>query len=66
MMKETSTIEKVVQVVSTLAIEELYFDSESKAEIYDLANGKKTTKDFLAELNKKYGRQQVCYSNSKE
>lgn len=58
-MKETSTIEKVVQVISTLAIEELYFDKESRSELMDLANGKKTTKDFLAELNEKYGRQQV-------
>ena len=58
-MKETSALENVIQVISTLAIEELYFDKKSMTELMDLANGKKTTEDFLTELNEKYGRQQV-------
>ena len=61
-MKETSALENVIQVISTLAIEELYFDKKSMTELMDLANGKKTTEDFLTELNEKYGRQQVLLS----
>ena len=58
-MKSTSTVEKIVQVISTLAIEDLYFDKESNEDILALANNKITAKDFLAKLNEKYGRQKV-------
>ncbi len=53
-MKKTSNIEKIIQVISTLAIEELYFDKESRTTLLELASERKTTKELIIELNNKY------------
>lgn len=53
---QTSTIDKAIQVASTLAIENIFLNNEAKENLIAIANKEKTAEDFIAELNKKYGR----------
>ncbi len=52
---KTTAIEKAVQVISTLAIENMYLTPTAKKDIIAIVNGEKTTKDVIEELDKKYG-----------
>ena len=54
--------EKAIQVVSTLAIEDIYLTSEAKKNLISVVNGEKTTKDILAGLDLKYARHKVLLS----
>lgn len=56
MSMQTSAIDKAVQVVSTLAIENIFLNSEAKKNLIAMVNKEKTPEDVIAELNKKYGR----------
>lgn len=47
---------KVVQVASTLAIENMYISEQFKQQLLLVAQGKKTSKELLAELDRKYAR----------
>lgn len=47
---------KVVQVASTLAIENMYISEHFKDELLLVAQDKKSSKEVLAELDKIYGR----------
>ncbi len=53
---QTSTVDKAIQVASTLAIENIFLNNEAKENLVAIANKEKTAEDFIAELNKKYGR----------
>ena len=46
----------VVQVASTLAIENMYMSKDFKQQILLVAQGKKSSKELLAELDRKYAR----------
>ena len=56
MSMQTSTVDKAIQVAATLAIENILLTNEAKENLVAIANKKKTVEDFIAELNKKYGR----------
>ena len=56
MSMQTSTVDKAIQVASTLAIENIFLNNETKKNLVAIANKEKTAEDFIAELNKKYGR----------
>ena len=47
---------KVIQVASTLAIENMYISEQFKNDLMLLAEKKKTSKQLLAELDRKYAR----------
>lgn len=47
---------KVVQVASTLAIENMYISEKFKNELLLIAQNKKSSKEALAELDKMYAR----------
>lgn len=47
---------KVVQVASTLAIENMYISDKFKNELLLIAQNKKSSKEVLAELDKMYAR----------
>ena len=49
-----SAEEKVVQVVSTLAIENMYVSEKFRQELLLVAQGKKSSKDVLKELDEIY------------
>ena len=49
-----SAEDKVVQVVSTLAIENMYVSEKFKQELLLVAQGKKSSKDVLKELDERY------------
>ena len=53
---QTSAIDKAVQVVSTLAIENIFLNNEAKKNLMAMVNKEKTPEDVIAELNAKYGR----------
>ena len=53
---QTSTVDKAIQVASTLAIENIFLNNDAKKNLIALANKEKTAEDFISELNKKYGR----------
>lgn len=59
---KTSATEKAIQVVSTLAIEDIHLTTQAKNNLMSIVKGEKTTKDILAELDKKYARQKVLLS----
>lgn len=44
----------VVQVASTLAIENMYMTKQFKKQLLLVAQGKKSSKELLTELDKKY------------
>lgn len=46
----------VAQVVSTLAIENMYMSKDFKQQLLLVAQGKKSSKELLAELDRKYAR----------
>lgn len=46
----------VVQVASTLAIENMYMSEHHKQQLLLVAQGKKSSKELLAELDRKYAR----------
>lgn len=46
----------VVQVASTLAIENMYMSKQFKQQLLLVAQGKKSSKVLLAELDRKYAR----------
>lgn len=46
----------VVQVASTLAIENMYMSKDFKQQLLLVAQGKKSSKELLAELDRKYAR----------
>lgn len=48
--------DKVVQVVSTLAIENMYVREKFKQELLLVAQGKKSSKDVLKELDEIYSK----------
>ena len=47
---------KVVQVAATLAIENMYISERFRDELLLVAQNKKSSKDVLAELDRKYAR----------
>lgn len=47
---------KVVQVASTLAIEDMYISEHFKQELLLVAQKKKSSKELLAELDRRYAR----------
>ena len=47
---------KVAQVAATLAIENMYVSEKFKQELLLIAQNKKSSKEVLAELDKKYVR----------
>lgn len=47
---------KVVQVASTLAIENMYISEQFKQDLLLVAQKKKTSKELLAELDRMYAR----------
>lgn len=47
---------KVVQVASTLAIENMYISEQFKQDLLLVAQKKKTSKELLAELDRVYAR----------
>ena len=47
---------KVVQVASTLAIENMYMSEHHKQQLLLVAQGKKSSKELIAELNQKYSK----------
>ena len=49
-----SAEDKVVQVASTLAIENMYVSEKFKQELLLVAQGKKSSKDVLKELDERY------------
>lgn len=46
----------VAQVASTLAIENMYMSKQFKQQLLLVAQGKKSSKELLAELDRKYAR----------
>ena len=57
MANNTMTAENMVtQVASTLAIENMYVTEQFKQQLLLVAQGKKSSKDLLAELDRKYAR----------
>lgn len=46
--------EKVVQVLSTLAIENMYMDERAKRNLVLIATKQKTSTEIIAELNSRY------------
>ena len=57
MVNDVMTAENIVtQVASTLAIENMYVSKQFKQQLLLVAQGKKTSKDLLAELDRKYAR----------
>ena len=53
---EMTAKNKVVQVASTLAIENMYISERFRNELLLVAQNKKSSKDVLAELDRKYAR----------
>ena len=53
---DISAKDKVVQVASTLAIENMYISEKFKNELLLVAQNKKSSKEVLAELDKMYAR----------
>ncbi len=51
-----SAEDKVVQVASTLAIENMYISKNYKEELLMVAQGKKSSKDVLKELDERYSK----------
>lgn len=51
-----SAEDKVVQVASTLAIENMYISKNYKEELLLVAQGKKSSKDVLKELDERYSK----------
>lgn len=51
-----SAEDKVVQVASTLAIENMYVSENYKQELLLVAQGKKSSKDVLKELDEIYSK----------
>lgn len=51
-----SAEDKVVQVASTLAIENMYVSENYKQELLLVAQGKKSSKDVLKELDERYSK----------
>ena len=51
-----SAEDKVVQVASTLAIENMYVSEKFKQELLVVAQGKKSSKDVLKELDERYSK----------
>lgn len=47
----------VAQVASTLAIENMYMSKQYKEQLLLVAQGKKSSKELLAELDRKYARE---------
>lgn len=60
---EKDRIEKITQVVATLAIENMFFSEEDKKNIIKLANGEISEEELLEKINKKY---QVANNDEKE
>lgn len=56
-----SAEDKVVQVASTLAIENMYVSENYKQELLLVAQGKKSSKDVLKELDEIYSKRRgIC------
>lgn len=56
-----SAEDKVVHVVSTLAIEKMYVSENYKQELLLVAQGKKSSKDVLKELDEIYSKRRgIC------
>ncbi|MCR4717245.1 MAG: hypothetical protein K5656_08695 [Lachnospiraceae bacterium] len=53
---ELSSLDKAIQVISTLAISGFCLDEVAKENLIAIANKEKTTDDVLKELDKKYGK----------
>ena len=53
---EMTAKNKVVQVAATLAIENMYISEKFRDELLLVAQNKKSSKDVLAELDRKYAR----------
>lgn len=51
-----TSAEKIVQVASTLAIEEMYIENDIINNLKAVANKEKTIEDCIKELDKIYGR----------
>ena len=47
--------ERVLQIVSTLAIENLFLDKDAKRNLIMVASKKKSPDDIIRELNREYG-----------
>ena len=51
-----SASDRVIQVISTLAIEDMYVDDYSKRNLILMATHQKSSKEVIAELKQKYAR----------
>lgn len=51
-----SAEDKVIQVASTLAVENMYVSEKFKQELLLVAQGKKSSKDVLKELDERYSK----------
>lgn len=51
-----SNTDKIVQVASTLAIEEMYVGKDIIQNLIAIGNKEKTVEECIKELDKKYGR----------
>ncbi len=52
---QTSAIDKAVQVVSSLAIENIVLNDEAKKNLLAMANKEKSPEEVISELDVKYG-----------
>ena len=51
-----SASDRVIQVISTLAIEDMYVDDYSKRNLILMATHQKSSQEVIAELKRKYTR----------
>lgn len=55
-VKNTAGARQVKNVVSTMAIEDMYLNKEFVKELLKVSNGEKTSEQLRQEVLKKYGR----------
>ncbi len=55
-VKNTAEARRVKNVISTMAIEDMYLNKEFVNELLKVSQGEKTSEQFRQEVLKKYGR----------
>lgn len=56
LVENTKNNKTVINVVATMAIEEMYLSEEFVSELIKVANGEKTSEELRQEVIKKYAR----------
>lgn len=56
LVENTKNNKTVINVVATMAIEEMYLSEEFVSELIKVANGEKTSEELRREVIKKYAR----------